>query len=135
METNRGFGALNGHNTLDMSHSGLAGPADILTLMRRCPEPAQLAAQRYRQNRQPDEVPVIVDGVITRYVEQEKLSLMEKPVESLRLVEDLGLDSLSMIEISLTLEDALEVTLSDEKLRELRTLGDVRSYAVKFLNA
>jgi acyl carrier protein len=115
-----------------MSHSG---SADIHTLMRRCPEPAQQAARRYRQNRQSDEVPVIVDGVIARYVEQEKLSLLKEPAENLRLVEDLGLDSLSMIEISLTLEDALEVTLSDEKLRDLRTLGDVRSYAVKFLTA
>ena len=118
-----------------MSNTGLTATADLHTLLRRCPEPAQQAAQRYRQNRHPDEVPVIVDGVIARYVEQEKLSLLEKPAGDLRLVEDLGLDSLSMIEISLTLEDALEVTLSDEKLRDLRTLGDVRSYAVKFLTA
>jgi acyl carrier protein len=55
--------------------------------------------------------------------------LLQSPRDDLRLSEDLGLDSLSLIEISMTLEDVLQVSLSEDKLRHLRTLGDISRYA------
>lgn len=112
-----------------MSHTESSTADDFSSLLRRCSQPAQQAARRYRQTRQPSEVPTIVKGVISHYVEQDRLSLLEQPTDDLRLIEDLGLDSLSMIEISMTLEDAFEITLSENQLRKLETLGDVNNFA------
>ena len=50
------------------------------------------------------------------------------PADHLRLIEDLGLDSLTMMEIMIKVEDILHVTVSDEELRHFRTLGDVRQF-------
>ena len=98
------------------------------SLLRRCPPETLAAAQRFRRTKAVAEVPVIIHGVISRYMEIDRRELLRNPEPKLRLSEDLGLDSLSMIEISMTLEDVLEVSLNEDKLRHLKTLGDISRY-------
>lgn len=98
------------------------------SLLRRCSPKTVAAAQRFRRSKSMDEVPAIIHGVIERYVEIERKGLLQAPETHLRLNEDLGLDSLSMIEISMTLEDVLEVSLNEDELRRLRTLDDISRY-------
>ena len=45
--------------------------------------------------------------------------------ESSRLVADLGVDSLGVMEIVAELEDKFGLTIPDEALREVDTIGDV----------
>lgn len=73
-------------------------------------------------------VPAIVRGIITHYVEPEVRIRLKEPADNLRLIEDLGLDSLSMMEIMIKVEDLLQVRVSDEELRHFRTLGDFRLF-------
>ena len=73
-------------------------------------------------------IPAIVRGIITHYVEPEMRVRLTEPADHLRLIEDLGLDSLTMMEIMIKVEDILQVTVSDEELRHFRTLGDVRQF-------
>jgi len=54
----------------------------------------------------------------------------EKIKPESRLVEDLGADSLDMIEMLMALEDNFGITVPDEKAAELRTVGDI----VKFID-
>lgn len=42
-----------------------------------------------------------------------------------RLIEDLGADSLDMVEMLMTLEDQFNVTISDEEALKLKTVGDI----------
>ena len=42
-----------------------------------------------------------------------------------RLVEDLNIDSLMLIELALTLEDRFDLLIPDERLEKVRTVGDV----------
>ncbi|MEY9930932.1 acyl carrier protein [Catenulispora sp. GP43] len=42
-----------------------------------------------------------------------------------RLADDLAIDSLTMIEIAVTIQDELTVSVADDKLKELRTIGDI----------
>lgn len=53
------------------------------------------------------------------------------PQTSLR--EDLGLGSLQAIEMVMNLEDELEITIEDEELAALKTLGDVMGLATEKL--
>ena len=48
-----------------------------------------------------------------------------------RLAEDLGADSLASVELVMTLEEATGVTISDDELPNLKTVGDI----VKYLEA
>ncbi|MFF3978257.1 acyl carrier protein [Streptomyces sp. NPDC001828] len=42
--------------------------------------------------------------------------------------DDLDIDSLSMVEITVALEDSFEVKIPDDRIVDLRTVGDVVGY-------
>lgn len=44
------------------------------------------------------------------------------------LVEDLGADSLDVVELIMTFEDEFGVTLPDEDVAKMKTVGDVVNY-------
>ena len=49
----------------------------------------------------------------------------EKITESSKVIEDLGADSLDVVEMLMTLEDEFNVTVSDEESVGLKTVGDI----------
>lgn len=49
------------------------------------------------------------------------------------LVEDLGADSLDVVELIMTFEDEFNVSLPDEDVAKMKTVGDVVNY-IKKLN-
>ena len=53
---------------------------------------------------------------------------VKKIEENSRLVEDLGADSLDMIEMLMTLEEKFGITIPDEKTSELKTVADIANY-------
>lgn len=53
---------------------------------------------------------------------------VDKINENSRLVEDLGADSLDMIEMLMALEEQFKITVPDEKAEELKTVGDIANY-------
>src|SRR4029077_644436 len=72
--------------------------------------------------------PAIFQGIITHFVEPEVRPKLKGAGDNLRLVEDLGLDSLDMMEVMIRVEDLLKIHDSDEQLRHFRTLGEVREF-------
>jgi len=75
-----------------------------------------------------ENAPAILQGIITHFVEPELRPKLKQSSDSLRLIEDLGLDSLTMIEVMLRVEDLLKIRVSDAELRHFRTLGEVRQF-------
>ena len=49
----------------------------------------------------------------------------EKITENSKVIEDLGADSLDVVEMLMTLEDEFSVTVSDEESVGLKTVGDI----------
>ena len=49
----------------------------------------------------------------------------EKIVAESRVIEDLGADSLDVVEMLMTLEDNFNVTVTDEESVALKTVGDI----------
>lgn len=45
-----------------------------------------------------------------------------------KLTDDLGADSLDAVELNMALEDAFGVSISDEALSEMKTVGDIVAY-------
>ena len=45
--------------------------------------------------------------------------------ESSKIVDDLGADSLDVVELLMTLEDEFGVSVSDEEALEIKTVGDI----------
>ena len=49
----------------------------------------------------------------------------EKITEKSKVIDDLGADSLDVVEMLMTLEDEFNVTVSDEESVTLKTVGDI----------
>ena len=52
----------------------------------------------------------------------------EKVTMEASLTEDLEADSLDAVELNMTLEDAFGVSIPDEELAKLKTVGDIYNY-------
>jgi len=101
--------------------------AKLRIALKRC-TPATLAAARtFRQTGDPDCLPPLVCGLIERYLEPGLRPRLNPSDGQVRLAEDLGLDSLTRMEIGLLAEEVLELSLDAEDLRPLRTVGDVQA--------
>ncbi|MDY0163167.1 acyl carrier protein [Desulfobotulus sp.] len=61
-----------------------------------------------------------------RKVIAEKLDVdIDEVVPEASLVEDLGADSLDLVELMMSMEDVFDVDISDEQAEKLRTVKDV----------
>jgi 3-hydroxyacyl-[acyl-carrier-protein] dehydratase len=96
--------------------------------LKRCPERAIEAALEFNQTRDPELVPVIVMGIIERFVEPDVRPVIREENDQTRLLEDLGIDSLLMVEIVILVEETLGIQIENEELRNIRTLGDIKAY-------
>jgi len=97
-------------------------------VLKRCPAATYAAACQFRQTGDPRHLPPIFLGIIERFVESELRPKLKNPPDDLRLVEDLGIDSLTMMEIVILVEDVLGLTIKNEELRQLGTIADVRQF-------
>jgi len=102
--------------------------SDLRELLKRCSPSTYTAACRYRQTRDPAYLPAIIYGVIERFVERSLRSKLQAPAEEVRLVEDLALDSLTLTELVILVEETLQLSLQPEELPRLRTLADLQHF-------
>ena len=102
--------------------------ADLREVLKHCSAATYEAACRFRKTGELRLVPAIVAGVIERYLVRDVHARFGSMREDLRLNEDLGLDSLTLMEIVSQVEDAVRISISDADLRHFRTLGDVRRH-------
>jgi acyl carrier protein len=64
--------------------------------------------------------------VRVRQILTERLGLSPEALSAeARLVEDLGMDSLDAVELSIAMERQFKITLSDDQMARLKTVGDV----------
>ncbi len=102
--------------------------AAVRDSLKRCSPATIEAALLFRRTLDPVHLPVIVLGVIERFVESELRPKLRDGDDDLRLVEDLGVDSLTMMEIVMLVEEVLQMQTNNDELRNLRTVGDVKTF-------
>ncbi len=67
---------------------------------------------------------MIIDRVKELVAEQ--LSVSAKDInENSKIVEDLGADSLDVVEMLMTLEEEYGITIPDEKIGSIKTIGQI----------
>ena len=97
--------------------------------LKRCSPATIDAALQFRATRDPALVPAIVIGIIERYTEPDlRPKLHVEAIDDIRLIDDLGIDSLTMMEIVILVEEVLQVQIRNEELRDLRTIGDIKVF-------
>ncbi|HVU35535.1 MAG TPA: phosphopantetheine-binding protein [Opitutaceae bacterium] len=102
--------------------------AQLQDTLKRCPPGTFEAACEFRRTGSTEYLTPVIVGVIERYVEREFRPKLRMARDDLRLVDDLGIDSLTMMEIVLLAEDVLRISVTNEELTQLRTLGEIRTF-------
>ena len=106
-------------------------PADEAVLreaLKRCSPATLAAALNYRRTGEVASLPFVVLGIIERFVDPEHRERLKTGNTDLRVIEDLGVDSLTMLEVVMLVEESLKVTIKNEELRDLRTLADINAF-------
>lgn len=67
---------------------------------------------------------MVVDKVRELVAEQLGIS-KDSITEKSNIIEDLGADSLDVIEMLMTLEDEYGITIPDEKISQIKTIGQI----------
>lgn len=96
--------------------------------LKRCSAETIEKAVELRKTGNPTLAGDVVIGIIERFLEPEKRELLKNPQDSLKMIEDLGLDSLTMVEIVLAVEDATGMSIDQEDVQKIHTLGDIKAY-------
>lgn len=104
--------------------------------LKRCSAETREAAREYRRTGNVACVPAIIHGLIEHYIEPDARSKLNASDDSVRLAEDLAIDSLTMLEIVFLAEEVLQVSIDNEDLRPFRTVGDINRFvAAKLASA
>jgi 3-hydroxyacyl-[acyl-carrier-protein] dehydratase len=119
-----------GEKPLNEAAKNIAPDGDTLLResLRRCSASTYEAASQFRKTRNTEHLPAIILGIVERFVEPDLRVKLKDPDDDLRLIEDLGIDSLTMMEIVILVEEVLQMSINNEELRNLRTIGDVKLF-------
>ena len=96
--------------------------------LKRCSPSTYYAACKFKKSGLAADLSTVVLGIMERFVERELRTKLSEAPPALRLREELGLDSLTMMEIVMLTEEVLGINVSNEELTQLRTLGDVQAF-------
>lgn len=116
---------INGMNPENFTSEDEAVLRDAL---KRCSEQTIEKAVEFRKTGNPELVGPVVMGIIERFLEPEKRAALKSAPDSAKMIEDLGLDSLTMVEIVLAVEDAVGMSIDNDDIQKLKTLGDIKNY-------
>ncbi|MGA2051983.1 MAG: phosphopantetheine-binding protein [Opitutales bacterium] len=97
-------------------------------MLKRCSPETIEAAVRFRSTGRLDDVSVVVIGIIERFLDPDVRKRLREGGDDLRIFDDLGIDSLTMIEVVMMVEEVLQFKINNEELRDLRTMGDVKTF-------
>jgi acyl carrier protein len=56
---------------------------------------------------------------------------LDELVTDARILDDLGADSLDVVELVMAIEEAFDIVVPDEDVEGMQTVGDVESYLVR----
>ena len=96
--------------------------------LKRCSSATLEAALNYRTTKDSAFVPVIVLGIVERFLDPEAVGKLRSGDDSIQFMEDLGMDSLTMIEAIMMVEESLGVSVNNDELMNLRSIGDLKSF-------
>lgn len=101
---------------------------EIAHMLRRCSAPTIEAALRFQETRSPADVEPIIHGLIDREMPAENPTDLAAAPEDTRLIEDLGLDSLGLMDIVMAAEDVFGINIENEELRSIATMGELNRF-------
>ena len=102
--------------------------AEIQKELRRCSPETLASVVRFREHGDLTAIPSVVYGLIELYQPATAKLTLKDANDETRLIEDLGLDSLALLEMVFALEGVLKLHINNDELKEVRTLGKLNQF-------
>jgi acyl carrier protein len=101
---------------------------EITDALRRCSNETLAAALRFQSTHTDEDLAIIINGVLERDLPDTHVAELAAANDNTLLIEGLGMDSFGMIEVVMTAEIAFGITICNEDLRDIHTLGSLKNY-------
>jgi 3-hydroxyacyl-[acyl-carrier-protein] dehydratase len=103
--------------------------------LKRCPEGTLGALLRYRKEGNLEDLNEFLLGCIKRHTDSEYHPLLNAGKPDISFIDDLGIDSMTMMEIVMMVEECLGIQIENQDLMNVRTLGDLNGFLLKSVEA
>jgi 3-hydroxyacyl-[acyl-carrier-protein] dehydratase len=100
-------------------------------ILKDCSTKTKAAVLCYRKNKDVKSLSIIVIGIIEKHLEDEYKLVLKSGGDDLLITEDLGIDSIIMMEVVMNIEEVLNLSVPNEELTDLRSVGDLKFYLEK----
>jgi acyl carrier protein len=98
-------------------------------LLKGCSEKTIKALSNYKNNvNRAESLNEIVLGLIEKNLDLRQGNIVLQKGDDSLITDDLGLDSIMMMEIIMNIEEVLEITIPNEELMDIKSLGDLKLY-------
>jgi 3-hydroxyacyl-[acyl-carrier-protein] dehydratase len=101
---------------------------EITKALKRCSDETVAAALSLQEGIDDVDLDVVIRGVLARDLQEERLPALPEASDDSRLIEDIGMDSFGMIEVVMTAEEVFGITISNEEMKGIKTLGELKSF-------
>ncbi len=109
-------------------------PSDIPQPLVRFPAEVREAYQTFRAARDEAALRVVIIAAVRDFMPRASIHSRTAPLRpEERLIEDLGFDSLAVAETVFFFEDLFKVTIKNEEIMALRTIGELCEFVARRL--
>jgi len=97
-------------------------------LIRRLPDGARAAFQRFQAGGDPADLDQVVLAILKDFAPRNSTVRLDQLPGETRLIDDLGFDSLAITEVVFYVEDLFQISITNEEIAQVRSLGALRSF-------
>jgi acyl carrier protein len=101
---------------------------DLHETLKHCPAGTHEALLDFQQTGSVASLATFVRGAMIRHLDPEQTAALEAASPEAKLIDDVGIDSLTMTEIVIMIEECLDISIPTEDLMNLQTLGSLNEY-------
>jgi acyl carrier protein len=106
-----------------------SGNPSVPSPLARFPADVQAAYERFRASPRPADLQIVVQAALRDFMPKRNSIPADQPIAgNLRLIEDLGFDSLAVAETVFFFEDLFNLKIQTQEILELRTVGDLQEF-------
>lgn len=108
---------------------------ELREALKRCSPETLEAALSFRKSGDSSQVPTVIIGIIDRFIEPDARAKLSQPnADELNISQDLGIDSLTMVEVVMLVEETLDTQIDNDALQNLTTIGAIKSFVANKLS-
>lgn len=101
---------------------------ELKETLKHCPAGTLEALMDFKATSSFESLVTFVKGAMIRHLDLDQAATLEKATSDTKLIEEVGVDSLTLTEIVIMIEECLDISIPNEDLMQLETFGALTDY-------